>query len=80
MTFRSGPLFPGLPVHREKLLYRHLTAEYVFKYLTKFKAPRHPVYRYSNLGYALLGEVLERRTGQSLDVLLKPHSLADPWG
>ncbi|MGH6647962.1 serine hydrolase domain-containing protein [Aquabacterium sp.] len=50
--------------------YRHFERDYVFDYLSDFKAPNHHEPNYSNIGYGLLGHVIERRTGQSLETLL----------
>ena len=51
--------------------YRHFNRDYVFDYLADFKAPSQVERKYSSLGYGILGYVLERRTGLSLDVLLE---------
>lgn len=58
-----------------KNFYDHLDTETVYEYLAAFKAPRRregqdPI-RYSNMGYGLLGHVLELRTGESLEDLLR---------
>lgn len=50
--------------------YRHFERDYVLDYLSDFKAPSHHEPNYSNIGYGLLGMVIERRTGQSLEALL----------
>jgi CubicO group peptidase (beta-lactamase class C family) len=60
-------------------LYRHLDSDYVFNYLSDFKAPAQVTARYSNFGYGILGYVIQRRTGQSLDTLLA-QKLLGPLG
>jgi CubicO group peptidase (beta-lactamase class C family) len=60
-------------------LYRHLDSNYVFNYLSDFKAPTQVTARYSNFGYGILGYVIQRRTGQSLDTLLE-QKLLRPLG
>ena len=50
--------------------YRHFDSKTVLDYLGEFSAPSSREPRYSNIGYGLLGYVLERRTGLSLDALL----------
>lgn len=62
-----------------KNFYRHIDREYVFRYLADFSAPKKPEPQYSNIGYGLLGYVVERRTGLSLDVLLE-RKLIRPLG
>lgn len=63
-----------------KNFYDHLDTTNVYDYLAGFKAPRRseskdPV-RYSNLGYGLLGHILELRTGESLEDLLRDRVTA----
>ncbi|MGZ5779863.1 MAG: serine hydrolase domain-containing protein, partial [Burkholderiaceae bacterium] len=55
--------------------YRHFDTDYVFNYLSDFKAPAQVNPQYSNVGYGLLGYVIQRRTGQSLDTLLEQKLL-----
>jgi len=62
-----------------KNFYRHLSRDYVFHYLAHFKAPQRPDVHYSNLGYALMGYVLEQRTGVSVDDLVE-REIARPLG
>ncbi|RZI86083.1 MAG: class A beta-lactamase-related serine hydrolase [Rubrivivax sp.] len=50
--------------------YRHFERDYVFDYLSDFKTPKEHEPLYSNIGYGLLGYVIERRTGQTLETLL----------
>jgi CubicO group peptidase (beta-lactamase class C family) len=59
--------------------YRHFDQDYVFKYLADFKAPKKAEPQYSNIGYGLLGYVLEQRSGQKLDMLMK-QKLLEPLG
>jgi len=59
--------------------YRHLDSDYVFNYLGDFKAPAKLNCQYSNLGYGILGYVLQRKTGQTLDALLV-QKLLHPLG
>lgn len=59
--------------------YRHFTYEYLMDYLAEFKAPSHITPQYSNIGYAILGELVERRTGQSLETLLA-QEITQPLG
>jgi CubicO group peptidase (beta-lactamase class C family) len=59
--------------------YRHIDSSQIFNYLSGFTAPAKITGEYSNIGYGLLGYVVERRTGQSLDVLLK-QKLLQPLG
>lgn len=70
-TFRNllGYVFTG------ENLYRHLDTDYVFNYLSDFKAPAQVTAQYSNFGYGILGYVVQRRTGQSLDTLLEQKLL-----
>jgi CubicO group peptidase (beta-lactamase class C family) len=50
--------------------YRHYDAEYIFSYLEKFKAQTKRKPDYSNIGYGLLGYIIERITGKQLENLL----------
>jgi CubicO group peptidase (beta-lactamase class C family) len=58
-----GYLFTG------ENFYRHLDQDAVLGALADFTAPATREPRYSNIGYGILGYVVERRTGQSLDHL-----------
>jgi CubicO group peptidase (beta-lactamase class C family) len=60
-------------------MYRHLDSDYVFNYLSDFKAPAQVTAQYSNFGYGILGYVIQRRTGQSLDALLA-QKVSSPLG
>jgi len=62
-----------------KNFYRHLDEEHVFHYLSRFKAPREVEVKYSNLGYALLGYVVQRCSGESADLVVR-QELLDPLG
>lgn len=59
--------------------YRHFDEAFVFDYLSGFNAPKLAEPQYSNLGYGLLGHVIELRTGLSLDALLD-QKLLQPLG
>jgi CubicO group peptidase (beta-lactamase class C family) len=50
--------------------YRRLDEDAVFSYLSDFQAPSSRQPRYSNIGYGILGDVVERTTGRSLRQLL----------
>lgn len=49
--------------------YRHFDQAYLLDYLADFSKPRQVAPQYSNIGYALLSHVLERRSGKSIDAL-----------
>lgn len=53
--------------------YRHLDRATILADLADFSAPSTPEPLYSNIGYGILGDVIERRTGRSLDSLLAEH-------
>jgi CubicO group peptidase (beta-lactamase class C family) len=55
--------------------YRHLDRDYLLNYLADFDAPKHIAPQYSNIGYALLGYVMELRTGKSMDALVQEKIL-----
>jgi CubicO group peptidase (beta-lactamase class C family) len=59
--------------------YRHIDTPHVLDYLSDFKAPAKVTGEYSNIGYGILGYVVEQRTGQPLDELLK-KKLLQPLG
>lgn len=59
--------------------YRHYDQNFIYRYLETFKAPDEIGPRYSNIGYGLLGEVVERRTGKKLESLFKER-IATPLG
>ena len=50
--------------------YRHLDAEYIFAYLAKLETAKKEEPVYSNIGYGLLGYIVERITGKPLESLL----------
>ncbi|MCL1915286.1 MAG: beta-lactamase family protein [Desulfovibrionaceae bacterium] len=49
--------------------YRNYDMQYIFNYLEKFRAPKEKA-EYSNIGYGLLGYIIEKITEKSLDSLL----------
>jgi CubicO group peptidase (beta-lactamase class C family) len=55
--------------------YAHLDEEYVLDYLSKFKAPKKPDFQYSNIGYGVLGRIIELRTGVGLETLMQQKIL-----
>jgi CubicO group peptidase (beta-lactamase class C family) len=59
--------------------YDPLDRDYVLHYLSSFDAPSHVEYRYSNIGYGILGYALTQKTGLSLDMLLQ-QEIAKPLG
>ncbi|OGB25021.1 MAG: hypothetical protein A3I66_03285 [Burkholderiales bacterium RIFCSPLOWO2_02_FULL_57_36] len=59
--------------------YRHFDNDFVFDYLSDYTAQKQTEPQYSNLGYGLLGHVIELRTGLSLDALLD-QKLLRPLG
>jgi CubicO group peptidase (beta-lactamase class C family) len=73
MTPFLGYLFTG------KNFYEPLDRTYVLQYLSTFSAPGRVEYRYSNLGYGILGYALAQKTGLSLDALAK-QEIAKPLG
>jgi CubicO group peptidase (beta-lactamase class C family) len=59
--------------------YSHIDREYVLEYLKDFEADNEGQPHYSNIGYGLLGYILELRTGLSVDDLLE-QNLGKPLG
>jgi len=55
--------------------YRHLDRDYLVNYLSDFDAPKIVTPHYSNIGYGLLGYVLELRTGKKIDALVHEKML-----
>lgn len=49
--------------------YHELDADGVLSYLQNFQAPAEPAPSYSNLGYAILGYLLQYQTGESIETL-----------
>jgi CubicO group peptidase (beta-lactamase class C family) len=55
--------------------YRHFTRPYVLDYMASFKGPGDLKPQYSNIGYGLLGYILELRSGKPIDVLVSEKML-----
>lgn len=51
--------------------YRHFDRDYLVAYLADFNAPATSTPMYSNIGYGLLGHVLELHTGKKMDALVQ---------
>ncbi|HAH31204.1 MAG TPA: serine hydrolase [Elusimicrobia bacterium] len=62
-----------------KSFYRHFDRAFLINYLADFNAPHAVKVRYSSMGYALLGYVLELRTGKKVDALLQEY-MVNPLG
>lgn len=77
-TFRTFRYFVQF-LFTGRNFYRHFDEDYVYDYLSDFSAPEKVEPQYSNIGYGLLGEVIERRTGLELDDLLD-RELCRPLG
>ena len=59
--------------------YRHFDETYLLGYLADFDRPERVESQYSNIGYGLLGHVLEVRSGKQVDELVGERVLA-PMG
>lgn len=59
--------------------YTHLDTQYVLNYLSDFSAPKKIEPQYSNIGYGLLGYVIELHSGKKLDALLQER-IVQPLG
>ncbi|WP_416413241.1 serine hydrolase domain-containing protein [Pantoea sp. App145] len=59
--------------------YGNLDSDAVLEYLADFRAPSHPAAQYSNLGYALLGYILQHRFHQNIESLAQ-RNLFIPLG
>jgi CubicO group peptidase (beta-lactamase class C family) len=60
-----------------KSFYRHFDRDYLLDYLRTFQKPGNPAPQYSNIGYGLLGHVLELRTSEKLSALVH-QKILDP--
>jgi CubicO group peptidase (beta-lactamase class C family) len=73
VTHRSGlPRLPPLTFADPENPYKDFSADDLVAYLQRFSPQEAPdqEYRYSNLGFGILGQVLERATGKSYGALI----------
>jgi CubicO group peptidase (beta-lactamase class C family) len=77
----TGPML--LPFFRYlftgESFYDPLDQEFMLDYLWDYSAPRTVEYKYSNIGYGLLGYAIEHKTGSTLNTLLQ-RNIAAPLG
>lgn len=78
MTVRTLRYFLGY-LFTGRSFYRHFDQEYILDYLADFSAPAQPAVQYSNIGYGVLGHVIELHSGTSLESLLASR-IAQPLG
>jgi CubicO group peptidase (beta-lactamase class C family) len=71
LTYFVEYLFTG------ESFYRHFDRAYLLDYLKTFEDSRHGVPQYSNIGYGVLGYILELKSGQKVDALVHQKVL-DP--
>jgi CubicO group peptidase (beta-lactamase class C family) len=71
LTYFVEYLFTG------ESFYRHFDRSYLLRYLATFEDEMHGVPQYSNIGYGLLGYILELKSGQKVDALVHQKVL-DP--
>jgi CubicO group peptidase (beta-lactamase class C family) len=64
LTYFVEYLFTG------KSFYRHFDRDYLLNYLATFKRSGERKPQYSNIGYGILGAILEQRSGQRIDALV----------
>jgi CubicO group peptidase (beta-lactamase class C family) len=64
LTYFGEYLFTG------ETFYKHFTRDYVLDYLSTFEPANPGQPRYSNIGYGLLGYIVERRSHHTVDQLL----------
>jgi CubicO group peptidase (beta-lactamase class C family) len=56
--------------------YRHFDTQYTLDYLADFSTGSQGVPQYSNIGFGLLGHILELRTGKTVDTLMEQRITA----
>ncbi len=70
MTFQTMTSFIKYLFTGESF-YQHLDDKYVLNFMSSFSAPAEIEPHYSNIGYGLLGYILELKSNKPLDLLLK---------
>lgn len=78
MTFQTMRYFLGY-LFTGRSFYRHFDKTYILDYLAGFNAPAATEIQYSNIGYGLLGHIVELHSGRSLEALLQAKVI-EPFG
>jgi CubicO group peptidase (beta-lactamase class C family) len=58
-----------------KSFYRHFDRDYLMNYMATFKGSNSSAPQYSNIGYGLLGYIMELRTSEKVDALVQQKML-----
>ncbi len=58
-----------------KSFYRHFDRDYLLNYMATFEKGANTAPQYSNIGYGLLGYIMELRTGRKVDALVQEKML-----
>jgi len=59
--------------------YRHFDTRYILNYLATFSADEKGQPQYSNIGYGIIGYIIERHTGKAIDTVLA-EKITNPLG